>query len=328
MNILAKTRETNVINPEQKSWDDYVLEANKKSWFLNPDEPHPFVGLSIESAGAPRVSLGRIALAGNMSPNFGDPAETRETWAEIANNNVANFLKELKIPPEKVKILRPQLDYRDTKDPMQIINVDEVPFDLESKTGASLQKRADFAYTRDMTTVLAIKPGDCPIITAFGKTDEGPIFCMTHIPWPGADSKDSERGGYIDQMTAYYKQLGIDLNSLCLNVSCGARAKSYLYNFADNPLQDNPGKEQLFKDVKKGDDGRFYCCIDTPVYIREQLLKNGFSEYQIYQDPTDTASQDCGHSSNSRASRNKVNGEINTRDILIASPTDYPNLKR
>lgn len=330
MNILAKnTLEKNVIRPDEENWDESVMEANKRSWFFNPDEPHPFVGLSVESAGAPRNSeLGRIALARNMSPNFGDLAIQKEEWAAIAESNVARFLKELKIPPEKVKIVRPQADYRDTKDPMDIINVDSVAFDLESKAGTSLQKRADFAYTRDMSTVLAIRPADCPIITALGQTKEGPIYCMTHIPWPGADSKGCERGNYIDQMFAYYKELGIGFGSLRLNVSCGARAKSYSYSYGTNPLEGNPGKELLFKNVTEGNDGAFHFNIDTPVFIRDQLLKHGLDEYQIFQDTTDTASQECGHSSHSRAKNNERKGiaTTNTRDILVASPTDYPNL--
>ena len=330
MNTLArKTAEIDALKPTEKSWDESVMEANKRSWFFNPNEPHPFVGLSVESAGAPRNSkFGRMALAGNMSPNFGDLAIPKEEWAKVAESNVTRFLKELKIPSEKVKIVRPQLDYRQTGEPMNIVNADLVAFNLDSKSGTNLQERADFAYTRDMSTVLAIKPGDCPIITALGQTEDGPIYCMTHIPWPGANSKGCERGNYIDQMFAYYDQLGIDFDSLRLNVSCGARAESYQYTFDDNPLENNPNKELLFQNVTKDNDGKFHCNIDTPVFIRDQLLKHGLDEYQIFQDTTDTASQECGHSSNSRASKNIRNNinEVNTRDILVASPTDYPNL--
>jgi len=358
--------EKDINQSKEKSFDEHAIESGRQSFMFDENESHPLFLMSFESAGPPRNTVDspaiklsqlelestdpeviksvkaktighRVLMAGNMRVTSGVPIpenlteeekkDWRKEWRKASETNVAEFLKTMNIPSEKVKVLFPQDDYRDSHYPMHMANADETAVNPDSKIGVYVKEKADFIYSNDMTTVFAVKPGDCPIIYARGETSKGPIQCMIHIPWPGADSKGSEHGGYIDQMFNHFNELGIKINSLRLNISGGARAKSYHYEFPEDPLENNPGKELLFNNVTKNvKDGSFSCNINTPVFVREQLLKNGLSEYQICQDATDTASQECGHGSHSRGRKNEDIGEINARDIVVASPIDYPNL--
>lgn len=347
---------------DEERFDEQVIESGRKSFMFDENESHPLFLISLESAGPPRNTVDspylrltqseldstdpeviasvkarmigyRMIMAGNMSVKGGVPIsnlpiekEKEEELCKAAETNVAEFFALNNIPPENVKFLSPQGDYRTTHSPMIMANADETLADPDSKIGVYVKEKADFIFSFDMTTAFAVKPGDCPIIYARGEANKVPIQCMIHIPWTGADSKGSEYGGYIDQMFAHFNELGIDISSLRLNISGGARAKSYHYEFPENPLENNPGKELLFKNVKATDKSGYSCNINTPVFVRDQLIKYGIDEYQICQDATDTASQECGYSSNSRAFKNKGIGEPNTRDIVVASPIDYPNL--
>jgi len=353
--------ERDVNRSKKESFDLDVIEFGQRSFMFNENEGHPLFLMSLESAGPPRNTVDspylrltqaeldstdpeiiasvnakiisyRILMAGNVREVSGNPLpegtsdeDIAEIWRREAQANVAKFFESMNIPPQKVKFLSPQDDYRKTHLPLIMANVDETPANPESKIGVYSKEKADMIYSYDTETVLAVKPGDCPIIYFRGMTDRGPIQGMVHIPWPGADSKGSEYGGYIDQMFNHFNILGINKASLRLNISPGARASSYDYEFPENPLENNPGKELLFNDVKVSDKGGYSCNIDTPVFVRDQLIKYGISEYQMCQDSTDTASQECGYGSNSRAYKNKGK-EVNARDIVVGSPIDYPNL--
>jgi len=352
--------EKDVAQSKRERFDEDVIEFGRRSFMFDENESHPLFLMSLESAGPLRNTIDspylrltqeelestdpeviasvkarlvgyRMIMAGNMREASGNPLpegtsdeDKAEIWRSEAQNNVAKFFESMNIPPGKVKFLLPQGDYRKTHLPLIMANVDKTPADPESKIGVYSKERADMIYSYDEETLLAVKPGDCPIAYLRGMTKKGPIQVMVHLPWTGADSKGSEYGGYIDQMFSHFEVLGIDKASLRINISPGARASSYNYDFPENPLENNPGKELLFNDVKVSDKGGYSCNIDTPVFVRDQLIKYGISEYQMCQDSTDTASQECGYGSNSRGYKSKGK-EVNARDIVVGSATDYQN---
>jgi len=301
----------------EKSWDVDVDIANERSWYFNRDEARPFIAMSVGTAGPSRQThIARKALAGNMSKSFGDPNDSVDSWLEVANKNTINFCEVMNISPENVKVLTPQRDY---SQPLNLVEVDNS--DVIKNGVDKLVSQSDFIYTYNPETVLAVMPADCPIIVTKGQTERGPVLCYTHIAWRGGNA------GYIDQMFDRFNKLGIDFNSLRMYVSCGARAENYPYNSEQDPRINNPGRELLFKDVTKDNDNKYSFYIDTPVFIRDQLKKHGISDYQIFQDTSDTARQDSGYFSHGRAMRHSENMEINGRDMLIASLKNYSNYK-
>lgn len=271
--------------------------------------------MSVGSIGLSRELLvARKILAGNMSPSpiFGDQKLSADYRAEIANRNVREYLNNLNIPLERLRVLNPQRDY---SQPLGLVEVDGA--ETINNGLNKLAKSSDFIYTYNPETVLGVTPADCPIIISRGQTPKGPILCYTHIAWRGAEA------GYVDQMFERFQDLDVDFDSLNLYISCGARSDNYPYVSDENPLKNNPDKNLLFKNVTLNDDGKYHFQIDTPVFIRDQLFKNGLSEYQIFQDTSDTARQDSGYHSHGRITRSSNNLETNGRDLLISSMTDY-----
>lgn len=290
-----------------------IEKVNLESWYMKYGENIPFIALSVTDVGPSREiespQTPRIELVGNTSTKIGDPTLTPEQREEVGNKNVNKFIKAFGIKPSEVKIVYPQEP--DTKNPLVMECADDFNVDPNIDSVQTMDKKADFVYTRNPNTVLAIKPADCPIIITKAETDKGPVLCYTHIPWKGAEA------GHVENMFACYKELGIKPESIRIYISPGARKENFPYKFPKEQFSEFTHKD-LFTDVVINPDGTISCNIDVSPVIRDTLHEYGIDDYQIFEDTSDTASQESGYSSHGRAARSGGK-EINTRSLLIAS---------
>lgn len=285
-----------------------IEQLNLKSWVMNPNEYRPFIAMSLTDVGAARGTGGaRTKIAGNMSISVGDSNLLPEEREKIGTENVRNYLEYFDINPGLVKVLDAQASY----DELVMVNADSEPIDLDAKDPSALSVEGDFVYTHNPDLVLAVKPGDCPIITTMAMSNDGPMLSFTHIPWRGAEA------GHVERMFDCFEKLGVDIETVRMYISPGARKESYSYTFAQDPRETFVHKN-LVTDVEPTDDGKFQGKIDISTTIRDVLTNNGVTDYQIFEDTSDTASLDSGFSSHSRFNRLGKVGE-DSRSLFISS---------
>lgn len=308
-----------------------IDEANKKSFYMNNPIRTFDIYQSVESYGDARVdvkSLGefdplpaveRIIAAGNMStegaPRKYGPAELTDLErVENAKENMDSFFESLDMPKTSVYLLFPERDY---SSPLTVVDVDAVQTDETTTWPARLDDRGDLIYTRDPNKILAIRPADCPVMIATADTPDGKIYTMTHYAWKGAANH------YVEQTARIFESFGIDNDSLEIYISPGAQAESYPYKSSNNPLEEYPGTEGLFTDIRSSvqEDGKtiWQFNIDTPKFVYDQVLEHlNVDSTQVFCDTSNTSAPESGYSSHGRSQRLKDQGESNTRDIVTA----------
>jgi copper oxidase (laccase) domain-containing protein len=291
----------------------YIENLNKKSWFMNSGESHPFVAMSITDVGLSRDSgVPRTELAGNMSSLYGDKSLPEDQRIQLENENVEKFLVSLDMDPERTTIIRPQASYDNG---LNSICADDSLVDKNVNGTSRLKEPADFVYTFNPNTVLAIKPADCPIIVTNAETLEGkPILTMVHIPWRGAEA------GHVENMLEKFKDLNIDPDSIRIYISGGARKESYPFTISKDDWENLKHKDLAVNRVENSD-GSVSFGMDMQGLIRKTLNGAGIDDYQIFEDTSDTSRMDSGYSSHGRAIRSLKTDypEVNTRSIFVAT---------
>lgn len=295
--------------PHEKFSAQDIEALNERSWYLNPVEKPPFVALSVTSIGPSReTKIARTVLAGNMSENYGHKDIPKEQWPDLANQNVNRHVRNMGYKPSQLHILRPQTDYTQ---PLNLVNADDPTFSYNKDKATWLPNAGDFIYTYNPETVLGVRPADCPIVVTRAETPEGTMLSLTHFAWRGAQA------GYIEQMFDHFKQLGVDLSTARMYVSPGVEPHNFPFKNREKPGQPLEPAD-LFVDVSMAADGEYQGFIDLPGFVRKRLITHGITEYQIYQDTSDTSLPESGYSSHSRAVR-AGSTEENSRGIFIAS---------
>lgn len=290
--------------------------VNRANWRLYED-------------GGPFVVTSAQRLAGNMNPKYDLPAEgLRHPESPTACVNMRAFHEWHGLRIDNAYVLRPQGDYSKG---LNIIDVDSVfqpGHGGEDATDAS--EHADFIYTKNTETLLECKPGDCPVLTIYGTMlDDEPILGLLHVGWQGLNA------GYLENAINHITQeLSGSIESLRIQMSGAAYAKNFHYENAEHPLLDcsqdrdqpkrftHPDRESLFINV--WETGRidqwgqpiWSFDIDMPGFIRSKLKELGVTEYQLFEEGSDTASPDSAYSSHSRAVKEKSQ---NTRDVVVAT---------
>jgi copper oxidase (laccase) domain-containing protein len=293
-----------------------IESLNRKSWYMNQDEPHPFVAMSVTDVGSSRdSSLLRTELAGNMSSLYGDKSMPEDKRIQLENENVEKFLATLDLDPEKTTIIRPQANYENG---LNSICADDSMVDKNINGTSRLKEPADLVYTLNSNVVLAIKPADCPIIVTNAITIEGkPILVMTHIPWRGAEA------GHVENMLEKFKDLNINPDSIRMYINGGARKESYPFTISKDDWINLKHKD-LAGDLVENLDGSVSFGMDIQGLIRKTLNGAGIDDYQIFEDTSDTGRIDSGYSSHGRAMRSlKTDSpEVNTRSLFVATMTN------
>lgn len=281
----------------------------------------------------------RVKLAGNMSYNYDqvdqyapkhetqDDRTERRTAAANANLNAA--LESYGLIPSHTAILHAELDY---SKPLQVLDVDDpavFQIDESNPNATWLSTHGDFLITRDPGKVLAVRPADCPCIIGRGLDRDGAeILFLAHYPWRGANA------GFLEQGLAYLQERGVSQDSLRLYITPGMRpetAKKY-FNSKHNPLAEtipgsftHPDRAYLFTDVEQATDDQgetiYKYGVDVQGFLRYQLRQAGLSDWQVYEDETDSARPESGHHSHSRAV-NYPDAEVKGADLVLAAMRD------
>ena len=134
----------------------------------------------------------------------------------------------------------------------------------------------------------------------------------------------------------------VSSDSLRIQMSGAGYADNFHYKNVEHPLDDSsrdgdkskrfthPDRLSLFVNVMDSgevdQEGRTVWSfdMDMPGFIRTKLKDLGVSDYQLYEEGSDTASLNSGYSSHSRDAKDKTR---NTRDVVIAT-MDNPDQAR
>lgn len=325
-----------ISNPKQTAIDQDIFSPERKDW---RETEHPFtVAVSVATVGLARDAEGwrsrRVALAGNMSESYAQPGRpdldearankqvTPGQKAEMsreAQEHTARFIESCGYNPDHTAVIRPQTDY---SQPLSIIDVDQA-MSTEGNDGHAtwLNEPGDFIYTRDPEKVLGCRPADCPVLVMKGEDGNGQnVLSMLHVGWQGLNA------GYLEDAMGFLRNRGVDLSTLRVYVGPAANKKNYPYSNehdphgTDSPRFTHEDREKLFVDVQKNQDtGKYDFAMDMPGFINYMLTspdRIGLRPEQVAFDGSDVAAFDSGYSSHSRV---RLTGEVNTRDIIIAS---------
>ena len=313
---------------------DRIDALNSKSFFMTEGSDLEVIQ-SLYSAGAPRdiltssfadsfdedvvqkaQAIGRRLLAGNLSAmGYGPKELSPEERIEDAKANVEAFLAQYDVDPARVRILYPDRDY-DT--PLKVINLDEEHLSKEETGLLRPDDRADMLYTFHPELILAARPADCPIVFVSAETPKGPMTALLHLAWLGVAH------GYIPQAKEALDDLGVDWESVRVQVTPGGHGETYTYkNNAYNPQQKFPKAAGMFINLQEVTDEKgspaYNFGIDVAAESYEQIVREWkIDEYQIYMDTSNTTSPASGYSSHSRTHKGyEVDGD-NSRDLVLA----------
>ncbi len=319
------------IQPERY---EKIEAANRNSFFMN-EAPNLRVIQSLHSAGPSRELFGRVGeaselldqagrrarviLAGNLSPisAYGPSHLSPEERVDDAKANLGNFFEQNEISRERIRVLLPERDYTT---PLSVVNLDQAELDRDDANLLRPTQRGDFMYTYDRTLALLARPADCPIELVTAMTPKGEVTALVHLAWLGV-TRD-----YIDQAKIVFDGLGVDWDTVRVQVTPGGHSETFRFTNADrygDPRKTFPGYKSMFKGVKKSvaEDGRavydFGIDLAAEVYYRT-IESWGIDPYQIYLNTTDTTAPHVGHSSNSRAFQEYAVDGDNTRDGVVA----------
>lgn len=181
---------------------------------------------------------------------------------------------------------------------------------------------------------MVCRPADCPVLTLYGTdTDGSETLGLLHVGWQGLNA------GYLEQGMQKFVEAGVGKDSVRIQMSGAGYAESFHYKNAENPLDDasfaknedgtnapkrftHPSRAQLFVNViktenkdKNGQD-LYEFDMDMPGFIRYQLHELGYSDYQLFEEGSDTTNADSGYSSHRRDGVDKTK---NTRDAVIST---------
>lgn len=325
-----------------------IDQANAESFLMVEGANLQVIG-SIESVGAPREMLtpgyedkydadviaeakliGRRMLAGNMSPKgspevYGPDWMSNEERIADADRNIHNFFEQHAINPENVRMLRPERDYTT---PLGIVNLDEEQIGVDEIGIPTPDKAGDFMYTRNPNIALAARPADCPIAFVSAETQSGPVNVLLHLATLGVAHD------YIEQAKVALDGLGVDWNTVRVQITPGAHADTYSFtNSPSNPREQFPDHKDMYVDFKPStdDDGSelfndkeqalYDYEIELAAYVYENLIATwGLDPYQVFADTTNTPSHTSGTSSHSRTRKKyAVNGH-NSRAVYVGVP--------
>jgi len=307
-----------------------MIDVLNKRSFLTNEGSSLQVLQSLHSIGPSREVLDadqsdeRILVNGNMSPlnKYGPSELSVEERKEDAKKNVHEYLYKNDIDTDDVRLLLPERDY-DT--PLTVINLDKTTY-THDYTGLLVPGiRADMIYTYNPDIVMAARPADCPIAYVTAKTPHGEVTVLLHLATLGVASD------YVSQAKAELDKLGVDWESVRVQLTPGGHAETYNYeDFPQyNPLEKFPHSEGLFLNVKekvnkKGETVYDYD-VDVAAEVYEQIVdKWEVTPYQVFSDITDTTSPTSGYSSNSRHFQDYEVDNDNTRDIVLAAREKLP----
>jgi len=254
----------------------------------------------------------RLVIHGNMDygGKLGPSHLTRDERIDDAKKNMDRFLKDGKVDPKDVRIMRNNPDRNDPK--LYVVNIDE----QEVGDNHIVKDVGDFVYTYNPDIVLAIQPADCPTMIASGENPKGRIYMMAHYGWQGSAND------FVGQTSSVWDSLDIERSSLSIYLTPGAQAESFHYhNYPVDPRKKftHVDTSELFVNVRntgENPDKPWEFSIDTPFFVYHQILKlHDIKPSQIFCDTNNTSSAESGYSSNTRSINNS---EDNTRDLVIA----------
>ncbi len=316
--------EPDIFSPERKDWRQ---------------TEHPFaVAVSVATAGPSRETGDwkdeRAPFAGNMSESYAQPdrpdldearankqvsPEQKAEMSREAQDHAARFIESCGFNPDRTAVIRPQTDY---SQPLSIVDVDQALSTGENNGHATwLKEPGDLIYTRDSEKVLGCRPADCPVLVIKGEDGNGQdILSLLHVGWQGLNA------GYLEDAMAFLRNQGIDFSTLRVYVGPAANKENYPYSNehdprgTDSPRFTHDDRDKLFVDVRQNPDtDKYDFAMDMPGFINYMLTspdRIGLSPDQVAFDGSDVAAFDSGYSSHSRV---RLTGEVNTRDIIIAS---------
>jgi copper oxidase (laccase) domain-containing protein len=316
--------EPDIFSPERKDWRQ---------------TEHPFtVAVSVATTGPSRETgewqTRRAAFAGNMSESYAQPdrrdldearankqvtPEQKSEMSREAQEHTARFIESCGYDPDHTAVLRPQTDY---SQPLSIVDVDQV-MSTEGNNGRAtwLNEPGDFIYTRDPEKVLGCRPADCPVLVIKGEDGNGQnVLSLLHVGWQGLNA------GYLEDAMVFLRNQGMDFSTLRVYVGPAANKENYPYSNehdprgTDSPRFTHDDRDKLFVDVRQNPDtDKYDFAMDMPGFINYMLTspdRIGLKPEQVAFDGSDVAAFDSGYSSHSRV---RLTGEVNTRDIIIAS---------
>lgn len=321
------------------------IEDNNRQSFLINDHENPIahkVVQSLHSVGVDRklistkhsqdfdadvvkaaALIGRKELVGNVSPlnGYGPKAYSPEEKIKDAKENIHRFLADHGVDSEDVRMLRPERDYTT---PLSIVNADEIALERD---GTGLQRpveagTGDFIYSFDPDVVLAARPADCPIVFLTAETPQGQAKVLLHLAWKGVAH------GYVDQAKEALDGLGVNWETVRIQVTPGAHASTYTFNKykEGNPQEMYPMAPDMFANVNQSGEtdgvSTYSFGIDLTPEVYEQITsKWDIDPYQIFVDTTNTTSSTAGYSSHSRSYKGYEGvGSENSRDIVMLVP--------
>lgn len=294
--------------------------VNRDNWRLYEDGPTVFTTAR--------------RLAGNMSPAYNQYAQdlSPEDKKAAAEEKLAEALLANGIAQENAFIMLPQQNWPEE---LGVVYVDSEfapgePGDLP----VVAKDRADLLITKNPDVALICRPADCPVLTLYGVDENGQeTVGLLHVGWQGLNA------GYLEQGMQRFLGAGIAKDSVRIQMSGAGYAESFHYKNAENPLDDDsvakkddgtvapkrfthPDRAHLFVNVVKTDardmnDQEIYeFDMDMPGFIRYELGQLGYSDYQLFEEGSDTTHAESGYSSHRRDGGDKMK---NTRDAVIAT---------
>ena len=297
--------------------------VNRDNWRLHED------GLFVATSA--RV------LANNMSEAYNQLGEDSEPSDKSlqAREKMRDFHESLGLRIDNAFVMKPQNNYSED---LGVVDVDSVFETGQGGVDATVSEdRADFLYTYNKNAILECRPADCPVLTIKGTDANGQdVLSLLHVGWQGLNA------GYLEQAFEKLDEMQVSSDSLRIQMSGAGYADNFHYKNVEHPLDDSsrdgdkskrfthPDRLSLFVNVMDSgevdQEGRTVWSfdMDMPGFIRTKLKDLGVSDYQLYEEGSDTASLNTGYSSHSRDAKDKTR---NTRDVVIAT-MDNPDQAR
>lgn|GEM_PF-2996390 len=317
---MKENPEITIATTHNVNWlDEHGTVLEHATWKLQEDGPTVFTTAR--------------SLAGNMSPAYNQYGQdmSPEEKKIAAEENLAHAFEANGIRKENGFIMLPQQNWSGE---LGVVYVDDEFTPGESDKPVVAKERADLLITKNPDVAMVCRPADCPVLTLYGTGIDGnETLGLLHVGWQGLNA------GYLEQGMQKFIEAGVDKDSVRVQMSGAGYAESFHYKNTENPLDDasfaknedgtnapkrftHPEREHLFVNVvkteqqdKNGQDV-YEFDMDMPGFIRYQLKELGYSEYQLFEEGSDTTDAESGYSSHRRDGGDKTK---NTRDAVIST---------
>lgn len=314
------TEQLPIATPQNVNWlDENGAVVETANWKLQENGPTVFTTAR--------------SLAGNMSPAYNQYGHdmSPEEKKVAAEENLVTAFEANGIKKENGFIMLPQQNWSGE---LGVVYVDDEFTPGENENPVVAKDRADLLITKNPDVALVCRPADCPVLTVYGTDAEGnEVLGLLHVGWQGLNA------GYLEQGMQRFTEAGVAKDSVYIQMSGAGYAESFHYKNAENPLDDesfaknddgtnaakrftHPDRARLFVNVEKTEqqdkNGQdiYEFDMDMPGFIRYELQQLGYSDYQLFEEGSDTTNEGSGYSSHRRDGADKTR---NTRDAVIST---------